>query len=327
MKGLATLLVLLSVLVAQGASNYSTQRTAMSTSAQDYIDAFRRGEDFVAPSKGVFVDGQPDDAALEVLGRELGAGNPDVRENIVKLLVDIGRSTDPLTARGADTLRNQRIIALLAGPGLDRQDAGRETAMEALRKLVLQRDLIPFGEAFTKVLEKEPSEEAFLLVAKSKFPKAKDAVERLRRQPGWKNVEAATIADAALGSAVDEDRFLAAAAAATTGEALAKALGPLGLMGTPRSLKALAEFLRSPLTIEIPGHMPGKSLKSVRLNVLDALLYNFPDQPALYPNNINQDEDYRAAERFCTAALGVVYQDPPPPYLKYGNVPPEPLRR
>ncbi len=76
MKGLATLLVLLSVLVAQGASNYSTQRTAMSTSAQDYIDAFRRGEDFVAPSKGVFVDGQPDDAALEVLGRELGAGNP-----------------------------------------------------------------------------------------------------------------------------------------------------------------------------------------------------------------------------------------------------------
>jgi hypothetical protein len=60
---------------------------------------------------------------------------------------------------------------------------------------------------------------------------------------------------------------------------------------------------------------------SARLKVLEALLYNFPDAPVLYPNNINQDSDYRAAEQFCTRTLGVRYEGAPPPFLKYGNTP------
>jgi len=324
MKRSATLFILLNALMAPEAYCNSTQRTAVSISAKEYIDAFKRGDDFVAPSKGVFVNGQPDGAALELLGKELGVGSPGVRENIVKLLVDMGRSTDPLTAKGADALHNQHILTLLSGPGLAREDLGREAAMEALRKLATPRDLASFGEAFTNALTKEPTEEAFLLVAKAKPAKAGDVVENLSKLPRWQHVRAARIAHAAFGSTADEDSFLAAAAAATTGEALAKALVPLGLLGTPRSLKVIAELLRSPLTIEIPGHGPGKSVKSVRLNVLDALRYNFPDQPVLYPNNINRDEDYRTAERFCTTTFGVTYKDPPPPYLKYGNAPPEP---
>ena len=297
----------------------------MSISAQDYIAAFKRGEDFVPPSKGVFVNGQPDDSALNVLGNELAVGNPNVRENIVKLLVDMGRSTDPLTAKGADVLRHPRIVELLAGAGLAKPDLGREAAMEALRKLVTRPDLARFDGAFTNALAEEPTTEAFLLVAKAKSPKAKELLERLVKLPKWQDMEAAKITRAALGSKEDEDRFLAVAAAATNGEALAQALGPLALIGTPRTLKAIAERLRSPLTIEISGHMPGKSEKSVRLNVMDALLYNFPDQPALYPNNINRDEDYRSAERFCTDNLGVTYKDPPPPYFKYRDSPPVPL--
>ena len=297
----------------------------MSISAQDYIAAFKRGEDFVPPSKGVFVNGQPDDSALNVLGNELAVGNPNVRENIVKLLVDMGRSTDPLTAKGADVLRHPRIVELLAGAGLAKPDLGREAAMEALRKLVTRPDLARFDGAFTNALAEEPTTEAFLLVAKAKSPKAKELLERLVKLPKWQDMEAAKITRAALGSKEDEDRFLAVAAAATNGEALAQALGPLALIGTPRTLKAIAERLRSPLTIEISGHMPGKSEKSVRLNVMDALLYNFPDQPALYPNNINRDEDYRSAERFCTDNLGVTYKDPPPPYFKYRDSPPVPM--
>lgn len=327
MKRLANVIIMLNALLAQVSAGDETERTSMSNAAQQYIEAFRRGEDFVAPAKGVFRDGEPDGAVLDVLGRELAAGSPNVRDNIVRLLVDMDQSTDPLTAKGAEVLRNQRILALLAGPGLASQDVARETSMESLRKLATGRDLAAFGEAFTSALERAPSDEALLLVAKAKPSQARQVVDKLRRLPRWQNAESARIASAALGSTVEEDRFLAAATAATTGEALANALGPLGLMGTSRSLKVTAELLRSPLTIEISGHMPGKSVKSVRLNVLDALLYNFPDQPVLYPNNINQDEDYRAAERFCTATFGVVYRDPPPPYLKYGNLPPEPLRR
>lgn len=327
MKQLVALLILLKVLTGtHPAEGYKTKGTTMSRNAQDYISAFERGEEFRPPSKGVFTNGRPDDGALEVLGKKLEVGSPSVRENIVKLLIDMGRSTDPLTARGAEVLRHPQIIALLAGPGLARLDLGREAAMGALRKLVPPRDLAPVGALLKNALAKAPTEEALLLVAKAKPAGADDIVEKLRSLPRWQRVEALRIAHAALGSTADEDQFLAAAAAATTGEDLAMAVGPLGLIGTPRSLKLLGELLRTPLSIEIPGSMPG-GVKSVRLNVLDALLYNFPEQPALYPNNINQDADYRTAERFCTSALGVTYKDPPPPYLKYGNLPPAPLRR
>lgn len=289
----------------------------MSKSAQDYIAAFQRGEDFTPPAKGVIVAGQPDGAALQLLGKELAIANPSVREKIVALLVDMGRRTDSLTPKGSDVLRHQQIIALLAGPGLAKLDLGREAAMDALRKLVTQPDLARYGDAFVEALRDAPTEEAFLLVAKAKPPGAKTLVDRFAKLPEWKNVEAVKITRAALGAEDVEAEYLAAAAAATDGKALAQALGPLALMGTPRSLKAIAERLRTPLTIDKPGSYE----KSVRLNVLDALLYNFPDQPVLYPNNIKAEVDYTAAERFCISALGVTYTTPPPPFLTYRGYP------
>lgn len=299
----------------------------MSKSAEDYISAFKRGEDFVPPAKGVFVNGRPDDTALDAFGKELPVAAPNVRENIVKLLVDMGRSTDPLEKSGADVIRHQRILELLAGPALAKPDLGREAAIEALRKLTTQRDLARFENEFTNALAEEPTAEAFLLVAKAKSYKAKELIERLIALPRWKEMEEAKIARAALGSKDDEDSFIVAAtaAAAKDGVSFANAIGPLALMGTPRSLKFIAEHLRTSLMIDIPGHGPGRSMQSARLNVLDALVYNYPDQPVLYPNNINQDGDYRNAERFCTESLGVTYKDPPPPYFKFGNVP-EPIQ-
>jgi len=289
----------------------------MPTKAQEYIDAFRCGEDFTPPSIGVFSGGQPDESSLQILGKELDVANPSVRENIVKLLVDMGKRTDPLTPKGADVLRHRQIIALLAGAGLAKPDLGREAAMEALRKLVTRPDLARFEADLVKVLGDAPTEEAFLLVAKAKPQKTKVLVDRLSKLPEWKEVEAAKITRAALGDKDVEDEFLAAADAATDGKALAQALGSLALIGTPRSLKAIAERLRTPLTI----HIPGAFEKSVRLNVLEALLYNFPDQPVLYPNNIITEADYTAAERFCIKTLGVTYTDPPPPFLTYRGYP------
>lgn len=303
--------------MAQQAVCDTTKGISMPTNAQDYIDAFRRGEDFTPPPTGVIVGGQPNGAALQLLGQELAVADPSVREKIVALLVDMGLRTDPLTPKGAEVLRHPQIIALLAGAGLAKPDLGREAAMDALRKLATQPDLARFEDAFVKALGDAPTEEAFLLVAKAKPQKAKLLVDRLAKSPEWKEVEAAKIARAALGAKDVEDEFLAAAEAATDGNALARALGPLALMGTPRSLKAIAERLRTPLTI----HIPGAFEKSVRLNVLEALLYNFPDQPVLYPNNINTEADYTAVERFCTQTLGVTYKIPPPPFLTYRGYP------
>ena len=305
------------IILALIAAGCMPREVVMSTHINDYIDAFKSGEYISDPLSGLIVDDRPDPAVLDYLNQELVAASSEDREGIVDLLVKLGLETDPLTSKGAEVLRDQRIIGILAGPGLARDDVGQYAAMDALRKLVTPADLAPHENAFVKALMDAPSEDAFLLVAKVKPVKEKVLVEQLARSPEWKEVEAAKIARAALGAKEIEDKYLAVADAATDGEELADALGPLALMGTLRSLKAIAAHLRTPMTIVVPRVHE----KSVRLNVLAALLYNFPDQPVLYPNNIFSEEDYRAAERFCTDTLGVTYTTPPPPFLKYRGFP------
>lgn len=289
----------------------------MSESAARYIDSFQRGEQFSPPAKGLIVNGQVDTAALQILGNGLATEGGEVREKIIELLVSVGQQVDPLTARGTIVLRHPQIIELLVYPGMIKADLGRNAAMDALRKLVLASDLQRYGAIFTKALDDFPSEDAFLLVAKAKPQPAKVVVDKLMLLPTWKNLEAARIARAALGDVAVENEFLAAVDAAHEPEALAHALGSIALIGTPRSLKVLAEQLRTPLIIDKPGAFK----KSVRLDVLEGLLYNFPDQPVLYPNNINNDQDYAAAESFCSNTLGAVYNSPRPAFMKYGVVP------
>jgi hypothetical protein len=243
-----------------------------------------------------------------------------VREKIVRLLVDLGKRTDPLTPKGADVLRNPQILAVLAGPGLAKPDLGRQAAIDALRRFSLPADLAGFGDAFAKALQEAPTEDCFLLVAKAKPPQARALIYRLAESPRWDKTEAAQVARAALGDTKIEGEFLTRAKkaeAASDGKALADAIATLGLVGTQTSLKAVAERLRTPLTIELKGTY----IKSVRLDVLEALLYNFPDQPVLYPNNIVKEQDYLAAEQFCTQTLGVVYNTPEPPFLTYYGYP------
>lgn len=294
-----------------------------SQNANDYIAAFKRGEDFRSPSRGIIIDGKPDSMAVWILGRELAFGTSSVRENIVALLVDIGVSSDTLQPRGAEVLRNLQIIEILAGAGLVKPDLGREASMDALRKLVTQPDLARYTDSFIKAIENAPSTEAFLLIAKSKPARARTLVDQLATSPEWKDVEEVKIAHAALGAKDIEDEFLAkadAAEEAKDGNAFSEALVPLALIGTQRSLKAIAVRLRTPLIFEVPGAYE----KSVRLNVLEALLYNFPDQPVLYPNNIITEDDFTAAEVFCIRTLGVTYTTPPPPFMTYFGYPTPP---
>jgi hypothetical protein len=308
------------VLIMHQVAGCQIGKSNMPQNAQDYIEAFRRGLGFTRPAAGVFSAGRPDPDTVHILGQELAVANAFVRENIVALLVDMGRSTDPLTPKGADVLRDPQILAQLAGPGLAKPDAGREAAMDALRKLVTRSDLQRFESAFAKALGEAPTDEGFLLVAKAKTGGARELVEQLVKTSRWRQVEAAKVARAALGAADVEDEFLkpvANAEAASDGRTLARALGTLGLIGTQRCLRAVALRLRTPITIHIPGAME----KSVRLSALEALLYNFPDQPVLYPNNIINADSYTAAEQFCILTLGVTFTMPQPPFLTYRPFP------
>jgi hypothetical protein len=307
--------VALVCVIAQQTASAQASKVPMSESAEQYIAAFKRGEDYKSPPTGVVLNGRPDEAAVARLTKELAVAEPQVREQIVHLLVDLARRTDPLTPKGADVVRHPSIVAALAGPGLAKSDVGRNGAMDALRRLVTVSDLARYEGEIARTLG-APSADVFLLIAKAKAMSTRERVERLSNMPEWKDVEAVRIARAALGDRGIEDKYMArmtAAEAASDGPGLAAALSKLGLIGTERCLRAIGERVRTPLIIQLKGSYD----KSVRLDALEALLYNYPDEPVLYPNNIIKEEDYAAAERFCTERLGVVYRNTRPPFLTY----------
>ena len=80
---------------------------------------------------------------------------------------------------------------------------------------------------------------------------------------------------------------------------------------------ALGEAGRTPL-IE-PTAAGGK--RSTRLAVIAALRLAFPDEVALFWEQIQDDDGYAAVERFVTDKLGVTLTDPRPPYLTEQGAP------
>jgi hypothetical protein len=304
----------------------------MSTPADRYIEVFQRGEEFQGPSTGLVVGGKPHPASGRImqgqaepsslvrLADELGTGSAFVRQNIVALLVDVGLQTDPGRPDGTEALRDPRIIEILVQPGFSKRDAAREAAMEALRKLARPADLVQHAGAIARALEEKPTEDALLLVAKAKAVAAKPFVETLAPTPSWNGNVAARITLAALGDKAVEAEFVRSAAEAHTArdsQMFMDALGPLAMIGTRTSLIAIAGYLRTPLTFLVPNALE----KSLRLNVLDALRYDYPDNPLFYENNIHSDREYEAAEKFCEAEFGISYGDPRPPFMTYRPFP------
>jgi hypothetical protein len=289
----------------------------MAKTAEQYLVEFEKGKPYVSPLVGLIVDSQPDVTALKTLERGLSVARENVRLNIVRLLVDLGLTTDPSRASGCEAIRNADVIRVLAISGLARADAARDEAIEALRSFCAQSDLAVYGEVITRTLELAPTQDAFLLVAKAKPPNAQPVVRNLFQSARWKDDEEARIAYAALGERELEDEFLKRADEATEGRSLSEALRTLSLIGTHRCLLALATRLRSPMTI----HIVGAFEKSIRLDVLVALLYHFPYESKLNPNGINDDSDYEAAELFCTRTLGVKFTEPRPPFLTIRGYP------
>ena len=296
-----------------------SERNEMPTAAQNYIAAFHRDEDFQRPILGMITNQKIDQRGIETLGRELATGTPQVREKIVNLLLEIDLQANTERHRHG-VLHNQHIIKLLSTSGLAKNDLGLSTAASVLRNYLEQKTLIQYGKYYSKALEYAASSELLLLIAKAKPPEAKTAVENLSASPTWQNDESVKIASAALGNAVLEDKYIQAANQAHDGESLATALASLGLIGTPRSLKTVASFLRTPLKIAREGSFE----RTVRMDALEALAYNFPDQEFLYPNSINSAEDFAIAERFCTIKFGVIF-DPKIPDFPVDRVFPVPL--
>lgn len=283
-----------------------SERTQMTNTAQSYIAAFRRDEDFQRPITGLVVNHQIVKKELNILVRELATGTPQVRNKIARLLLEVSFQTNTDPAKEG-LLVHHEIMKLLSTTGLSKGDQGLSTAANVLRDNSIHEDLARYGHLYTKALESSDSSELLLLVAKAKPAQALAVINKHVPLPEWDDMpNAVYIARAALGDTLVEEKYIAKAHQALDGESLAEALNTLGLIGTRRSLSVVASFLRSPIKVTSENYE-----RSIRKYALDALTYNFLGQSALY---VYEPKNYAAAERFCTAKLGVVFDGPVPEF-------------
>ena len=284
--------------------------------AQEFIEVIRQGKeprgvaDMQKSLHNLMIGNRPDPKAMEALGEELATGTRQIRIEIIDLLDRIRNLADP-----GYELRTPEVIALLVGPAFAQTDSARGLAMEMLYKYASTTTLSHYRDVFMRALKERPDGYILTLIAKAKTPEAREEVDRLSRLPVWNEpgssrYETMRIARAALGDTKIENEYLAELPReekAGSGGAR-DALFPLAQIGTRRSLQEICLRMRSPLIID-----DGIRQKSIRLFVMDALRYAFPERPELDSGNVRKEEDYIKVEQFCTQELGVDFRGRPRP--------------
>jgi len=299
------------------------QKEGGMTQAELHIERFRRGERFQPPARAFLTGGGVPQEELNVLAYALRTESAPVREEIVRLLADAGYRSDPLFASGGQVIRHPGIIYVLVEYGLAQPDPGRDAALETLQTYVPPDLLAPYGPQLTGDLERTPDSTAFLVIAKGKPPVAVPVVRKLLLMPRWAKQQEARVAAAALGDKGIEKDFVEMFLGAQEAKEKAKLARVLGWIGTEDALRALAGQMRTDLIFEVPRAFR----RSVRLDIMAALGYNFPALTFLYENSIRNDQDYARVEQFCEQRFQVQWDRPRPPYLKIQGYPiPAPAR-
>jgi HEAT repeat protein len=295
----------------------SSSETPQLKAARESVDRFRVGQPFGGDVQSFISAGQPDSGALGVFGQALDREPEAARAQVARVLVTLGRQVDPLRASGGHLIRSARIVRLLAEKCLAGVGPARDTCVDALQTSVPSELLRDYGAALTRSLEQAPDDTMFLLVAKAKPAAALPLVRGFARSPRWATNDNVQIALAALGEKAAENKFIQPFLATRDPSQKAKLAASLGYIGTEATLHALASQMRSDLMIE----MPRVSLRSVRLDIVAALSYNFPDLVFLWDNAITDDKGYVRVEQFCEKAFGTIWDRPRPPFLTIQGFP------
>ncbi len=270
------------------------------------VERIRGGEGIEGDAQVFLKDGRLSPEAVKAFAAALEKGPEEERERLVKGLAAVGRLADPLHQPGVKLLREPGAIRVLVEEGLKRAGTARDAALDALLEGVPAEMLKPYGDALAADLKARPGTTALLVAAKAKAPAARPVVEALG--PGDETVQ---IARAAFGDTAAEQRLIREFLDTREPKSKAALAKTLGYAGTPAALKALASEMRTDLVVEMPGVMR----RSVRVDIVAALSFAFPDKPFLWDNAVTDDQGYARIEAFCEQTFGVRWTKPRPAFL------------
>jgi HEAT repeat protein len=287
------------------------------TRAEREIERFRQGEKFGGRIEPFLVNSTPEPEAIEALTKALRRNDATPREQVARALVAIGRQTDSLRASGGNLIRDPKIIDILVQYGIAQHGAARDYCIEALQSLVPASLLRDYGRILSDNLKQWPDAYALLLAAKAKSPEAVPVVDSLRRDAYWAQQEQTAIAAAALGDTAVERTLTQKFLETKEPKEKMHLARSLGFVGTHSALEALAGEMRSDLIYE----MPKVYFRSVRVDIMAALSFNYPDKTFLYDNAVQDDDGYARVEQFCEQEFGIKWKTPRPPYLTIQGLP------
>lgn len=283
---------------------------------EEQIERFRKG-DKLLNSDDFIINGQPDQKAVESFAQALRKEKDPVRKQIARLLVNMGQKVDPLYNKGGRLVRDRQIVSVLVEEGLAQHGTARGYSFDALHSFVPVELLKEHEGSIVWNVKNRPHSAGLLVIAKGKFASAISLVEDLVRSPQWGDAESVYVARAALGHRETEKRYIDSFLSTRSPAEKALLAETLGFIGTPAALKALAKEMRTDLIFVLTGSYR----KSVRLDIISALSFNYPDKTFLYDNAILDESGYDRVERFCEETFGIIWEKPRPQFLTIEGFP------
>lgn len=287
---------------------------------KEIIKQFRAGEEFSGDIGQFISAGSPKPDLLKELRQTLVDEDDETRELIFQLIAEIGVAVDPLYEAGGRLIRDRSILTILIDDGLSRKGISRNYCLNTLQYAVPPGLLNQYGDKLVANLRSMPDPTLLLVIAKAKPRQAVDVIDGLMEDPRWSNSVEGQITSAALGNKKIEQEYVSRFLKESDPHKKAEYARYLGFIGTEAALKALASEMRTDLVIENPG----VTIRSVRIFIIDALSYNFPEKTFLWDNAIEDDEGYARVERFCEETFGTTWDVERPPFLWIQGFPSEP---
>ncbi|MBD3179358.1 MAG: hypothetical protein GF417_06990 [Candidatus Latescibacteria bacterium] len=286
----------------------------------EQIDSFKDGKKFRGRIESSVAAEELTEETLRAAGAAIKYDTDHVALQSARMLVQLGFQKDPLYHSGIRLLRDELILGTLLESGLKRDGELTDYILETVQSSVPPQHISKFGRIFTDRLESAPDQTLLLIIAKGKITgalKILKSEEVAARISGWEEYR---IALAALGDDELEETFIEDFRKANDPEAKAEHASVLGKIGTQKALKALAGEVRTGLIIEMPNVM----MKSVRLDIISAMGYNFPEKEFLHDNAITDDQGYARVEQFCEDRFGISWETERPDFLTVQGFPSEP---
>ncbi len=282
---------------------------ARARTTQEIVEQIRGGGMFTSAQELV-QNGTIRPEAVAVLRQAIRTGDWHTRAQSVRALAAAGQLADPLSLKGVPTLRGE-ALAVIVEEAFRERDVARDYAIDAMLSSTPVEAIREHERALVEALERAPNPELLLLVAKGKLVSARPVVNRLMESGRWAGEEATRIAAAALGNRTIEGSLVTEFTDTQDAERKAHLAKSLGYVGTDAALRALASELRSPLIVGAQSAFA----RSVRVDILEALRFNFPEEDVLFTNRYSSDADYERAELFCAQRFGTSWSTSRPVYL------------